>query len=136
MNRIVKRMAVPVGAAIILGSSGFAFMASNTFVHSASFAGEGSQTISGYTVDNVHYMTGKYVDSVPGYEITGVQFTLNAAASPDNVYVTVYDAKGGHAYDGCNVSPAGLWTCENAYNNLTNLAQVDSANSVTVVAAQ
>ena len=134
MNRIMKRMALPVGAAIILGSSGFAFMASNTFVHSASLAGAGSQTISGYSVDNVHYLTGKYVNQVGGYEVTGVQFTLNAAASPKNVYVNVYDDNGGHAYDSCSVSSAGLWTCMNPYEK--NLAQVDGAKSVEVVAAQ
>lgn len=135
VNRIIKRMAIPVGAAIVLGSSGFAFMASNTFAHSASFAGEGSQSISGYTVDNVHYITGKYVEKVSGYEITGVTFTLNAAASPDNVYATVSSGGRGYAYDGCTEDSAGVWTCVNPYNNLT-LAQVDGASSLTVVAAQ
>lgn len=54
MNRIMKRMALPVGAAIILGSSGFAFMASNTFAASPG-AGAGSVAVSGYQVDNIHF---------------------------------------------------------------------------------
>src|SRR5690242_15269988 len=55
VNRIIKRMAVPVGAAIILGSSGFAFMASNTVAQS--FVGEGQGDIAGYAVSGTSYHT-------------------------------------------------------------------------------
>ena len=46
MNRVMKRMALPVGAALILGSSGFAYMASNGVERS--YAGEGHGEIAGF----------------------------------------------------------------------------------------
>lgn len=51
MNRTIKRLALPLGAAAILGTSGFAYMASNTVV--GSWAGEGQSTISGYDVSGI-----------------------------------------------------------------------------------
>jgi hypothetical protein len=53
MNRIMKRMALPIGAAIVLGSSGFAFMASNSVA--ASYAGQGQSDIAGFSVSNISY---------------------------------------------------------------------------------
>jgi hypothetical protein len=50
MNRIMKRMALPVGAAIVLGSSGFAFMASNAFTNDIG-AGEGVNNVAGYVTN-------------------------------------------------------------------------------------
>lgn len=53
MNRIIKRLAVPLSAAAVLGTAGFAYMAGNTVPDTN--AGAGAATISGYTVSNVHY---------------------------------------------------------------------------------
>lgn len=146
MNRTLKRLAIPVGAAAILGTSGFAFMASNQFDHAASFAGDGAQTISGYVVSNVHYDVVKH----NGYWINGVTFDLNQAASAANMKVNVYDPSG-HAYDQCTSpslnngsAPAGsTWTCVNPSRDATSasfpgdgLATPAGANRVQVVAAQ
>lgn len=146
MNRTLKRLAIPAGAAAILATSGFAFMANNSFDHSASFAGDGAQTISGYVVSNVHYDVVKN----QGYWINAVSFDLNQAASAANMKVNVYDPAG-HAYDQCTSpslnngsAPAGsAWTCVNPYRDATSgsfsgdgLAQPAGADRVQVVAAQ
>lgn len=51
MNRTIKRLAIPLGAAAILGTSGFAFMASNTFSNTPG-AGDSSIAASGYNISN------------------------------------------------------------------------------------
>lgn len=53
MNRTMKRLAIPVVAAAVLGTSGFAFMSNNTF-SSTPGAGEGQVHASGYDVNAIH----------------------------------------------------------------------------------
>lgn len=95
MNRIVKRMAVPVGAAIILGSSGFAFMASNGVLPSS--LGEGQGSISGFEVSDISYYTS-------GGDLTYVNFYADpyaahtSSSDPANAEIT---------FDGNN-----WYTCE------------------------
>ncbi len=85
MNRIVKRMAVPVGAAIILGSSGFAFMASNGVEGSS--LGEGQGGISGFQVSDISYYTS-------GGDLTYVNFNADpyaahtSSSDPANAEIT------------------------------------------------
>lgn len=50
MNRKLKTLALPIGAAVVLGTSGFAYMASNTV--NPTNAGEGQGNVYGYTVDH------------------------------------------------------------------------------------
>lgn len=77
MKRLPRRLALWGGAAAV-AAGGFAFMASNTV--SASGAGEGQGTVSGYTVSHIHYTTA-LGHPVPGsqgmYTVTGVTFTLS-----------------------------------------------------------
>lgn len=54
MNRTLRRIALPIGAAALLGSSGFAFMATN--VQQASSAGTSSNSVNGYNVNDIHYV--------------------------------------------------------------------------------
>lgn len=85
MNRIVKRLAIPLGAAAIIGTSGFAFMASNTV--SPSYAGEGLSTVSGYTVTGISLQQDKG-------DLTYVNFDAqpngvpNADSDPANAQIT------------------------------------------------
>lgn len=117
MNRIIKRLAVPLSAAAVLGTAGFAYMASNTV--SPSNAGQGTGVVSGYNVTDVHYPaaglvalgTSKPGDSQNG--VTQVAFTVN----PDNAGFTavdVYDANGtllgGGGATNCSET-SGVWTC-------------------------
>jgi len=53
MTRTMKRLALPLGAAAILGTSGFAFMASNSVA--PSYAGDGVNTVSGFSITNISY---------------------------------------------------------------------------------
>jgi len=53
MNRTMKRFALPLVGAAVVATSGFAFMASNSV--DVSHTGEGTGTVSGFTVTNVAY---------------------------------------------------------------------------------
>jgi hypothetical protein len=89
MNRIVKRLAVPLSAAAILGTAGFAYMATNTV--GESYAGGGANQISGYTVSNISY-------GAKGGYIGSVSFSLSAPAKASNVDAKVQQGKGGPSY--------------------------------------
>jgi hypothetical protein len=47
-------MVLPLVAAVAVGTSGFAFMAQNTL--GASYAGIGTETVTGYNVSNISYV--------------------------------------------------------------------------------
>lgn len=137
MNRMIKRMAVPVGAAIVLGSSGFAFMASNSVPET--FNGSGSGTISGYTVYDVHYVL-----DPSNLKIDGVQFNLNHAADADNIRAAINDGNGSHVYNNCaNISgggshpaPSGTrWNCDFSGGAGGNAVDY-SSNKLIVTASQ
>lgn len=78
MNRIIKRLAVPLSAAAVLGTAGFAYMASNTVPNTN--AGAGSATISGYTVSHVHYtlMDHGVAHAAVDAQVKAVSFDLTA----------------------------------------------------------
>lgn len=99
MNRTFKRLVMPIGAAVVIGTSGFAFMASNTLATSS--AGSGTALVAGYDVTNVKYAT----DPDNNY-VTALSFTLDKVANPSNVKATIYHAPGGTPpatviYDDC-----------------------------------
>ena len=52
MNRTLRKFAIP-GAGIALATTGFAFMASNTF-GSTFGTGQGTSAVTGYTIQNQH----------------------------------------------------------------------------------
>lgn len=133
MNRMIKRMVIPVGAAIALGSSGFAFMASNSVPLSR--AGDGTGVISGYNVSNIHYTTlGDWQPGNGNNHISAVSFALDHAATPSNVRALVSDVNGGHVYYKCSES-ANLWTC-NFTGGQNSMAQMGTATKLEVTAAQ
>jgi hypothetical protein len=126
MNRKLKTLALPIGAAVVLGTSGFAFMASNGV--SQSYAGEGNGDIAGYNVSNVQYKT----DPDENY-ITQVSFDLNHAANPDNVKATINQTGTGadatRVYDNCTNPTGWHFVCDphtaNAYANILLTQSVD-----------
>jgi hypothetical protein len=90
MNRTFKRLAIPVGAAAALSTAGFAFMASNTVAPSS--AGEGSNSVTGYTVSGVNYSAQQgWGQPAPLYSVSAVKFILTsngtgaASGQPANV---------------------------------------------------
>ena len=136
MRSIVRRVALPIGAAVVLGSTGFAFMASNSVA--ASHAGTGGGEISGYNVRNVHYHIVDNPLTPGGTYIQTVSFTL----SPDNatnLEAWFTDDAGNFVsgfYATCNES-AGTWLCQapNVINGHQWAATVD-ATQLHVSAAQ
>ena len=128
MIRLPRKLFVWGGAAVI-AASGFAFMASNSV--GASYAGEGSNSVSGYTVSHVVYSgvtttgggqigtmqwnnTGAVSNGLTG---DGVITTVSFTVSPDNALwseVQLYDSSrnviAGGGASNCTES-AGVWTC-------------------------
>jgi hypothetical protein len=69
-----RRIAIVALLAFVLGTTAFAYAASITFngAGNAGAAGQGSGTISGYNVTNIHYT----LDTNDPSNITGVTFSL------------------------------------------------------------
>lgn len=112
MNRIMKKLVLPLGAAAVVGTAGFAYMASNTV--QTSYAGDGTGSISGYVVSDVHYNLGSnYLGLGNGqYPINSVSFTLNHPAT--TAYATIGDPThngGGRVYNHCTSTDPYHWTC-------------------------
>ena len=117
MNRIIKRMAIPVGAAIVLGSSGFAFMATNTVLET--HAGRGEGQISGYVVSGVTYSL-DLADSYPdGFgnpaldKIRTVSFNLDHKASTVSAQIRNGSGDKWIPYSSCGSDDGGYhWSCK------------------------
>jgi len=111
MNRTIKRLAIPLAGAAVVGSSGFAFMASNTLTGD-NYAGNGRAAISGYTVSGVHY---NYVDNAgnPNLDyIKSVTFTLDHKASRASAQIN--NNQTWVPYTACSSADAYTWTCANS----------------------
>ncbi len=112
-------------AAMAVGSAAYGFTAANTVP--GTNAGDGSGTISGDTVSNVHY-------TLSGTNATGVSFTLSAPAIPTGGAVNATVTVGG--------SPVAL-TCPSPNGTITTYActfgsaqPVASMSALNVTAAQ
>lgn len=126
VGRAIARTLRAVALVAILAGAAYAFTANN--VVDPSNAGDGSNTISGYTVSNVHYD----LQVASGYaDITGVSFTL----SPSNAQTVYARIRGTSGVDtgwaSCSFT-SGVWTCP--------LSSVEAGalfvNNLEVVAAQ
>ena len=107
--------------ALILAASIYGFANSNTVP--ASYAGDGQNTISGYTVSALSYDI--YGDSDPT-DIDGISFTLSAAAG--QVYVS-FD--GGTSWEDCSPgTPSSSISC-----TLGTPVSVLSATQLRIIAA-
>jgi hypothetical protein len=105
--------------ALILATAAYGFAAANTVP--GSFAGDGSGTISGYTVSNVHYT----LDTTSPARITSVSFTTAPAiAAPGVAKVEITNA-GTPSWHSCTVG--ATVTCD-----LT----VDTGGGATTLTAQ
>jgi len=123
VSRIYTRFLPALMIVLILAAAAFAFAAANTVPNSG--AGDGSGTISGYTVASIHYNLNTTTPS----NVDSVQFTLTPAAgvgAPTDVSVQM---NGGGSWFACSVA-AGTWTC-----NLTGITALN-ATQLRVVAAQ
>lgn len=114
-----SKMFVVVVAMLVFATAAYAFAAANTVP--ASYAGEGSGAISGYTVSNIVYT----YDTANPSNVTDVDFDLNAAASSVDASLTA-----GGALQGCTNTGGTSWNCP-----ITGVT-VTAATSLRVVASQ
>jgi hypothetical protein len=134
MRSIVRRVALPIGAAVVLGTGGFAFMASNTVA--VSYAGSGGNAIGGYHVTDIHFVTTLNPDHGV---IDAVDFNLDHPADPNNLEAIINDINGGaQYYQNCSAISGGgnLYRFECASTTPQNISHLDSAGHLTVRAAQ
>lgn len=104
---------------VVLAASAYAFAASNTVP--ATRAGDGSGTISGYTVTNVAYT----LNSSDPSQLDAVSFTLDAAATTVKIKLVA----AGSTWYSCTNSENSDWSCT------TTGATVESMDELTVVAS-
>jgi len=105
-------------AVVIIAVSAYAFAAANTVPTSK--AGEGSGTVSGYTVSDIHYD----LDATDPTTLDDVTFTLDSAATTVEAKLV---SSGGTWYD-CTNSSGNSWTCT------TTGLTVNSVDNLDVVA--
>lgn len=116
-------LAAIIVVALVLTITTYAFAASNT-MPSASNAGDGSVTISGYTVGTPHYTLG----SSDPTSISSVSFTISALAGGVPPTTTKVQLVSGGTWFDCTVA-SGSATC-----SITGVT-VNAANKFSVVAA-
>lgn len=79
MIKRFPKVVLVVLISLVLAAATFAYAAANTVP--SSNAGDGSGTVSGYTVTNIHYT----LDPTNPANISNVAFTLNSAAASAQV---------------------------------------------------
>ena len=120
-SRRRRRTAVIIAVAAALAFAAYAFTAANTVPPSN--AGDGSGTISGYTVSNIAYT----LDAANAVNIESVAFTLDAAATTVKAKVVAASA----VYTDCTNTAGNSWSC-----NIEPDPTVLSADDLRVIAVQ
>jgi hypothetical protein len=120
--RRIYKILLAVAALLILSTTAYAFAASNTVP--TTNAGDGENTISGYSVTNVHYN----LDAGNPSNVATVTFTISPAL-PGGGTVRIQMVSGGSWYS-CSVAGGTSVTC-----TTTGAAAVD-ANNLRIVIAQ
>lgn len=118
------RFVVILALALVLASVAYGFAAANTVP--TSNAGDGSATISGYTITAVHYT----LNATNPANLDSVSFTI-APAVPAGGAVAVKLVSTGTTYTTCTVATGGT----SASCTLTGVTAL-SANELRVIAAQ
>lgn len=118
-----RRLALAALLALVVAVAGGAFTATNTFGSGgAGAAGDGSATISGFTITNVQYQ----LSGTNAANLASVSFTLAPAASSAQVKVV----SSATAFTPCALSSGGtVATC-----TFTTQPTVQSADQLRVIA--
>ncbi|HEX3723237.1 MAG TPA: hypothetical protein VHV31_10620 [Nitrolancea sp.] len=123
-RRINLRLLAMLAVLAILATAAYGFAANNSVPTTQ--AGDGSATISGFTITNVHYQ----IDPTDSTRISNVFFTTDAAAGDVQAQLVA----SGAWYTCASASGLGLsWNCSVAAGTGTKAANV---NSLRVVAVQ
>ncbi len=130
---LAGRLAACVASAMLVSAGAYAFTAASTVA--ATTAGNGSNPISGYSVENVSYtLSGAINPAKP--EIIAVSFTLvdpNGGTPPaGNVSAVITDSTASAVFDSC-VESGTTWTCSSGSGNMI---WVSAADTLYVTAAQ
>jgi hypothetical protein len=132
MRSIVRRVALPIGAAVVLGSGGFAFMAVNGVP--GTHVGSGEADISGYNVSNVHYTYADVDDNPELSYIKTVAFTLDHAASQVSAHIKAGpDLQPWVPYDNCVNTSGSMWTCSASSGHNAALAYHNGAPDASIL---
>jgi hypothetical protein len=110
-SRRRRRLVLVIAAAAALAFAAFAYTAANTVPNTK--AGDGSGTITGYTVSAIAYQ----LEAANPANIDSVTFTLSAAAGTVKVKVVAASA----TYTDCTGGPTN-WTCDFAAGAQTVLS--------------
>ncbi|MEW5827704.1 MAG: hypothetical protein AB1846_02350 [Chloroflexota bacterium] len=121
-SRIFRSLVILI-VALAFASTAFAMAASNTLAD-AGKAGDGSNTVSGYTVTGVTYNLNPANPAL----IASVEFDLDAAAS--SVQASLTDAALTETFADACTNTGNHWTC-----TFTGVTALDAA-SLRVIAAQ
>ena len=105
----------------IIAGAAYAFTASNTVP--STYAGDGSQTISGFTVSAVKYN----LNATTPTNIDSVQFTLDQAATTVKIKLTA----AGSYYD-CTNPSGNNWTCDTTVGTQATVAPSDDLDVLAV----
>lgn len=108
------RTFIVIVLALILAAAIYGFAAANTVP--ATYAGDGSGTISGYTVSNIAYTLNS--DGNPS-DIDQVTFTLSASAG--QAYIS-FDA--GSTWNSCTISGGTSVTCGSLNESVASAASL------------
>ncbi len=119
LKRAIKIFAIAI-AAFVFASVATAFAAANTVPSSS--AGDGSGTVSGYTVSNIQYT----LNGTNPANIDSVSFTLSAVAGTVKIKLVA----AGSTWYSCTNPSGNNWSCT------TTGATVLSADELRVVATQ
>ena len=121
MSKIVSiRLFVAAALVLVLMAAGYGFANTNTVP--ASYAGDGNNTITGFTITNVHYT----LAGTPSNAMSSVDFTL--APAPGISGTAYVSLDGGTTWQACTLTGANA-SCANP--GVTPLA----ATSLRIVAA-
>lgn len=102
-SRIFRSIVLLI-VALVFASTAYALAASNTLAD-AGKAGDGSNSVSGYTVTGVTYN----LDAVDPSLIASVEFDLDAAAS--SVAASLTDASSNETFASACSNSGNHWTC-------------------------
>ena len=123
MSRSYSRFLPALMLVLILAAAAYAFAAANVVPESG--AGDGSATISGYTITNVHYT----LNGTNPANIASVQFDVAPTAGAGAAQSVSVQLDGG-TWSTCSLVSGNSWTC-----SLTGVTAAAAAN-LHVVAAQ
>ena len=118
VRRMVKGFGI-IGLVVGLSAGAYGFTAANTVP--ASHAGDGSGTVSGYTVSAIHYV----LNATTPTNVTSVTFTVNAAPVAGS---TMKAQIGGNWY-ACTNAGANL-TCNTTVGTQLTIANATSLEAL------